>query len=74
MNEEEYREHLRSVVYFIKEKGDPERYSDWEKVEPEIRKRNPELVRLHSDLNNAEERLKAHVEKLEEDLLWPGLE
>lgn len=65
---------LETSFISSRKKATPQDTPGWEEVEPEIRKRNPDLLKLYEATEEAKDNLERHIEKLEEDLPWPGLE
>lgn len=49
MTDEEFASHLSSIKYFWEEKGDVERYCDWESIQPELMKRRPDIAIAYQD-------------------------
>jgi hypothetical protein len=52
------------ICYFIRERGDIARWSDWEKRKAAIEEEYPELIIALDNLMIAERTLKAIVEKI----------
>ena len=55
------------IVYFIQEKGDIRRWSQWEERKPDISEEYPELISVLAHLNVAERTLQAIVEKIDRE-------
>lgn len=58
-------ETLRNVVYFIREKGSPERMIGWESVKEDVFKEFPQLKMALAQREAAEEMLESVVDIME---------
>jgi hypothetical protein len=41
--------HLDMLVYFWEEKGDVTRYCEWERMQPELQRKYPEIIKAWND-------------------------
>lgn len=53
------------VQYFYEEKGDIERWSEWENKKPLFKKYNPELIKAIKKVKKAEWKLSKVIDNLE---------
>ncbi len=61
-------EDRNNIAYFIKEKGDIERWVNWEERKEDIEAEYPELIAAIKQVEIAERTLAAIVEKISSDI------